>query len=63
MLYLEEKAQDWASLTRNVMKDSYLAFPLQAKHIEFGIWIVVLLRKFMILNLMKLRVPKMRMRT
>ena len=32
MLYLEEKALDWASLTRNVMKDSYLATPLQAKH-------------------------------
>ena len=23
------------------MKDSYLVTPLQAKHIEFGIWIVV----------------------
>ena len=32
------------------MKDSYLVIPLQVKHIEFGIWIVVLLRKFMILN-------------
>ena len=35
------------------MKDSYLDTPLQAKRIEFGIWIVVLLRKFMMLNLMK----------
>jgi hypothetical protein len=34
----------------------------QAKHIEFGIWQVVLLRRYMMLNLMKLRVPKMRMR-
>ena len=24
------------------MKDSYLVIPLQAKHIEFGIWIVVI---------------------
>ena len=52
------KAQDWATLTRNVMKDSYLAIPPQAKHIEFRIWIVVLLRKFMMLNLMKPRVHK-----
>jgi hypothetical protein len=34
-----------------------------AKHIEFGIWQVVLLRRYMMLNLMKPRVPKMRMRT
>ena len=41
------------------MKDSYLDTQLLAKHIEFEIWIVVLLRKFMMLNLMKPRVPKM----
>jgi hypothetical protein len=57
------KAQDWASLTKNVINDSYLAIPLQAKHIKFGIWIVVLLRKFMMLNLMKPRVHKYKMRT
>ena len=45
------------------MKDSYLDTQLLAKHIEFEIWIVVLLRKFMILNLMKPRVLKMGMRT
>ena len=45
-------------MTRNVMKDSYLVIPLQAKHIEFGILIVVLLRKFMMLNLMKPKVHK-----
>ena len=40
------------------MKDSYLDTQPLAKHIEFRIWIVVLLRKFMILNLMKPRVHK-----
>jgi hypothetical protein len=44
------------------MKDSYLDTQPQAKHIEFRIWQVVLLSKFMTLNLMKPRVPKMRMR-
>jgi hypothetical protein len=33
------------------------------KHIEFGIWIVVLLRRFMMWNLMKLRVSKMKIKT
>jgi hypothetical protein len=41
-----------------VIKDSYLDTQPQVKHIEFGIWQVVLLRKFMMLNLMKPRVPK-----
>jgi hypothetical protein len=41
-----------------VIKDSYLDTQSQVKHIEFGIWQVVLLRKFMMLNLMKPRVPK-----
>ena len=40
------------------MKDCYLDTQLLSKHIEFGIWIVVLLRKFMMLNLMKQRVHK-----
>jgi hypothetical protein len=44
------------------MKDSYLDTQPQANHIEFGIWQVVLLRRYMMLNLMKPRVPKMRMR-
>jgi hypothetical protein len=44
------------------MNDSYLDTQLQAKHIEFGIWQVVLLRRYMILNLMKPRVSKIRMR-
>ena len=38
------------------MNDSCLATQLQAKHIEFGIWQVVLLRRFMMWNLMKPRV-------
>ena len=45
------------------MEDSYLDTQQLAKHIEFGIWIVVLLRKFMMFNLMKPRVHKKRMRT
>jgi hypothetical protein len=57
------KTLDWASLTINVMNDSCLDTQPLAKHIEFRIWQVVLLKKFMILNLMKPRVPKMRMRT
>ena len=40
------------------MKDSYLVIPLQAKYIEFGIWIVVLLSKFIMLKLIKPRVHK-----
>jgi hypothetical protein len=45
-----------------MMKDSHLDTQPQAKYIEFRIWQVVLLRRYMILNLMKLRVPKMKMR-
>jgi hypothetical protein len=33
---------DWTSLTRNMMKDSCLDPQPLAKHIEFGIWQVVL---------------------
>jgi hypothetical protein len=44
------------------MKDSYLDTQPLAKLIEFEIWKVILLRKFMMLNLMKPRVPKMKMR-
>jgi hypothetical protein len=44
------------------MKDSYLDIQPQAKHIEFRIYQVVLLRRYMMLNLIKPRVPKMRMR-
>ena len=47
------RAQDLASLTRNVMKGSYLVIPPQTKHIEYRIWEVVNWKKFMILNLMK----------
>ena len=57
------KALDWASLIRNVMKDSCLDTQPLAKHIEFGIWQVVLLKKFMMLNLMKPRVHKKKLRT
>jgi hypothetical protein len=35
-----------------------LGYSLLARLIEFGIWQVVLLTKFMMLNLMKPRVPK-----
>jgi hypothetical protein len=45
-------------LRRSVMRDSYLDTPLQVKHIEFRIWKVVLLRKFMILNLMNQGFPR-----
>jgi hypothetical protein len=45
-----------------MMNDSYLDTQPQAKHIEFGIWQVVLLMRYMMLNLMKPRVPKMRIR-
>jgi hypothetical protein len=45
-----------------MMKDSYLDTQPQAKYIEFRNWQVVLLRRYMMLNLMKLRVPKMKMR-
>jgi hypothetical protein len=44
------------------MKDSYLDTQPQAKHIEFEIWQVILLRRYIMLNLMKPRVSKMRMR-
>jgi hypothetical protein len=44
------------------MKDSYLDTQPQAKHIEFEIWQVVLLRRFTMLNFMKPRVSKMKMR-
>jgi hypothetical protein len=36
-----------------MMKVSYLVTPLLARLIEFGIWLVVLLRRFMMWNLMK----------
>jgi hypothetical protein len=39
-----EKALDWASLTRNVIKDSCLDTQPLAKLIEFGIWKVALLK-------------------
>jgi hypothetical protein len=42
------------------MNDSYLGTPLLAKLIEFGIWLVVYLKKCMMLSLMKQRVLKMR---
>jgi hypothetical protein len=58
----QRKALDWASLTRNVMKDSCLDTQPLAKHIEFGIWQVALLRRYIVLNLMKPRVPKMRIK-
>ena len=45
------------------MKDFYLDTQPLAKRIEFGIWQVVLLKKFMMLNLMKPRVHKKRMKT
>ena len=50
-------------MTRNVIKDSYLDTQPLTEHIEFGIRKVVLLRKFIMLNLMKPRVHKKRMRT
>ena len=40
--YILKKDTRLASLRRSVMKDSYLDTPLQAKHIECGIWQVVL---------------------
>jgi hypothetical protein len=46
-----------------MMKDSYLDTQPLAKLKEFGIWKVVHLRRFMMLNLMKLKVPKMRLKT
>jgi hypothetical protein len=61
--YILKKGTRLGKFEKNMMKDSYLVTPLQAKHIEFGIWKVVLLRKFLMLNLMKPRVSKMRMRT
>jgi hypothetical protein len=45
-----------------MMKVSYLVTPLLARLIEFEIWLVVLLRKFMMWNLMKPMVPKRKMR-
>jgi hypothetical protein len=44
------------------MKASCLVTQLLAKLIEFGIWLVVLLSRFMMWNLMKLMVPKRKMR-
>ena len=61
--YILKKGTRLGKFDKNVMKDSYLVIPPQAKHIEFGIWLVVLLRKFMMLNLMKPRVHKKEMRT
>lgn len=47
------KAQDLASLTRNMMKGSYLDIPPLARHIEFGIWQMAPWKKFMMWSLMK----------
>jgi hypothetical protein len=44
------------------MKVSYLVTPLLARLIGFEIWLVVLLRRFMMWNLMKPVVPKRKMR-
>ena len=39
-----------------------LGYSTSSKAIEFGIWLVVLLRRFMMWNLMKPMVPKRKMR-
>jgi len=51
-------ALDWAHLKRNMMKVSCLVTPLLAKLIEFRIWLVLLLKRCMMLSLMKLMVLK-----
>ena len=56
------KALDWVNLKRNVMKVSCLVTPLLAKLIECGIWLVVLLKRCMMLNLMKPMALKRNMR-
>jgi hypothetical protein len=45
-----------------MMKVSYLVTQLLARLIDFRIWLVVLLRRFIIWNLMKPMVPKRKMR-
>ena len=42
---------------KNVMKDSCLVTPLLARHREFRIWLVVLLKRFIMWNFMKPMVP------
>jgi hypothetical protein len=44
------------------MKASCLVTPLLVRLIEFGIWLVVLLRRFMMWNLKKPMVPNRKMR-
>jgi hypothetical protein len=46
-----------------MMKAFYLVTPLLAKLIEFRIWLVVYLRKFMMLSLMKQMALKMKKKT
>ena len=60
--YILKKGTRLSKFEKNVMNVSCLVTPLLAKLIEFGIWPVVLLRRFMMWSLMKQMVPKRKMR-
>ena len=60
--YISKKGTRLSKFDKKCDEGFLLDIQPLAKHREFGIWQVVLLRKFMMLNLMKPRVPKMRMR-
>jgi hypothetical protein len=56
------KALDRESLKRNMMKGCYLVILPQARHIEFGIALVVPWKKFIMLSLMKPKDRKMKLK-
>jgi hypothetical protein len=60
--YILKKDTRLSKFEKNVMKAYCLVIQLIARHIEFGIWLVVLLRRCMMWNLIKPMVPKRKMK-
>jgi hypothetical protein len=60
--YILKKGTRLRKFEKKCDEGSYLVTALLAKLIEFRIWLVVLLRRFMVWNLMKPIVPKRKIR-
>jgi hypothetical protein len=56
--YILKKGTRLRKFEKKCDEDSCLVTPLQGRHIEFGIWLAILLRRFMMWNLMKPMVSK-----
>jgi hypothetical protein len=60
--YILKKGTRLSNFEKKCDEGFLLVTPLLARLIEFGIWLVVLLRRFMMWNLIKPMVPKRKMR-